>query len=127
MLVVVSNELDNYLPLRPQVDGSRDGREFLYRNREVNHKRLYRNYFSQRLIYGPIKFHMRYRMRRDLFVCIVDVVTKFASWFVQKLDALGRLVLSILQKWTIAINMLTYGLPVVIRTNIVDWANPLFL
>ena len=32
--------------------------------------------------YGLVKFRKRYRMRRDLFVCIVDVVTKFDPWFV---------------------------------------------
>ena len=41
MFVVVLDELENELFLKPNVDGSRAGREFLYCNREVNHKRLY--------------------------------------------------------------------------------------
>ena len=49
-------------------------------------------------------------MRRNLFVCIVDAVTKFDPWFEQRCDALGHLGLSTLQKCTISICMLAYGL-----------------
>ena len=51
-------------------------------------------------------------MRRNLFVHIVDALTKFDSWFMQRRDALGRLGLSIVQKFTAAICMLAFGLPV---------------
>ena len=40
----------------------------------------------------------------------MDFVTKYDSCFVQKHDALERLELSILQKCTVTINMLVYGL-----------------
>ena len=60
MLVVVSNEFES----EPQIGGSRIGRQFSYCNKEVNHERLYKDYFLQRSTCGSIKFWKRYRMRR---------------------------------------------------------------
>jgi hypothetical protein len=42
---------------------------------------------------------------------IVERVSAFDSWFVQRFDAVGRLGLSALQKCTAALRMLAYGVP----------------
>jgi len=51
-------------------------------------------------------------MRRELFLRIVNSVTAFDSYFVQKCDGLGRLGLSPPQKCTSGIRMLAYGVAV---------------
>ena len=94
----------------PTAGGSKVGQEVLYHDREVNHERLYRDCFFDTPTYGLVKFRRRYRMKRDLFVRIVDAVAKFDPWFVQKCDAVGRLGLSTLQKCIVVICMLAYNL-----------------
>ena len=44
-------------------------------------------------------------------MCLVDGVSCFDPWFLQAPDATGRLGLSTLQKSTVAIRMLAYGVP----------------
>ena len=73
------------------------------------HEHLVRDYFSPTLVFDNVKFRRRFRMRRELFLRIVDSVVAFDSYFVQKRDGLGRLGLSSLQKCTAAIRMLAYG------------------
>ena len=51
-------------------------------------------------------------MRCELFLYLVDAICYFDLWFIQKCDALGRLGLSFLQKYTVALYMLAYGVPV---------------
>ncbi|KAF5451689.1 hypothetical protein F2P56_026775 [Juglans regia] len=48
-------------------------------------------------------------MSRDLFLRIHSAVEAYDNYFVQKRDASGRLGLSSLQKMTVAIRMLAYG------------------
>ena len=47
---------------------------------------------------------------RDFFLYLVDVVTTFNPWFRQASNGLGRLGLSNLQKYTVALHMLVYGI-----------------
>ena len=49
-------------------------------------------------------------MKRQLFCLIMDFLSKYDPWFVQKRDVLGRLRLSILEKCTASISKLVYGL-----------------
>jgi hypothetical protein len=98
-------------PERPKIGGSRPGRRYVYREREVCDERLYRDYFAQDATFDALKFHRRFRMRRELFLHIVQKVCAFDPWFVQKCNGLGRLGLSSLQKCTAAIRMLAYGIP----------------
>ena len=48
-------------------------------------------------------------MRRDLFVRIMDGVSSYDPWFLQKRDALERLGVSTLEKCVAAMQMLAYG------------------
>jgi hypothetical protein len=98
-------------PKRPKFGGSRPSRRYVYQEREACHERLYQDYFAKDPTYDALKFCRCFRMRRQLFFYIVEQVCTFDPWFIQKRDALGRLGLFSLQKCTIAIRMLAYGIP----------------
>ncbi|XP_059623118.1 uncharacterized protein LOC132266280 [Cornus florida] len=49
-------------------------------------------------------------MWRELFVRILNGVTTYAEWFIQKLDALGRMGFTPISKMTAAIRILTHGI-----------------
>ena len=103
-----SSDSDEGMRSRPR-RGSRMGRAFVHRDRELWHEHLVRDYFAPTPVFDHVKFRRRFRMRRELFMRIADSVTAFDSYFVQKRDGLGRLGLSSLQKCTAAIRMLAYG------------------
>jgi hypothetical protein len=115
--------------------GSVHGHQTLRRNREEGHARLYQDYFADYPTYGPSYFRRRYginystlvvilscnnliwvrliylyrfRMRRTLFIRVLNDVEQHDEYFVQKRNATGKLGLSSLQKVTAAFRMLTY-------------------
>ncbi|GKE09640.1 putative nuclease HARBI1 [Tanacetum coccineum] len=61
------------------------------------------------LIFGTIFGQRRFRMRKHLFIRIVDSVTANDRYFQQRRDATGRQSLSSLQKCTGAMRVLAYG------------------
>lgn len=90
--------------------GSRPGRApNLYRERELGHQQIVRDYFSEQPTYDDSCFRKRYRMRRSLFLRVLDKVCAHDRYFLQKRDATGALGLSSLQKLTAALRMLTCG------------------
>ena len=86
-----SSEFDE--EMRPK-RGSCMGRAFVHRVRELWHEHLVRDYFSSTPVFDNVKFRRRFRMRRELFLRIVESMAAFDSYFVQKRDGLGRLGLS---------------------------------
>ncbi|XP_020245144.1 uncharacterized protein LOC109823270 [Asparagus officinalis] len=96
---------------RPKRIGSVPGHLVINRGREEGNSRLYNDYFSDNPTYGANLFRRRFRMQRSLFLRIVDVVREHDNYFVQKVDGVGRLGLSILQKVTATFRMLAYGAP----------------
>ena len=74
-------------PRRP-----RRHREFIRRDRVGAHDRLYDDYFADNCAYPPSFFRRRYRMRRSLFLRIVDRLGEYSLYFNQRVDALNRLV-----------------------------------
>ncbi|XP_020992129.1 uncharacterized protein LOC107475101 [Arachis duranensis] len=60
-------------------------------------------------VYNADIFRQRFRMRRDVFLRIVDALSNVYPYFQQRVDATGRRGLSPLQKCTTAIRMLAYG------------------
>ena len=88
-----SSESDEEMRQRRR-GGSCMGRAFVHRDRELWHEHLVRDYFSSTHVFDNVKFRRRFRMRRELFLRIVDSVATFDSYFVQKRDSLGRLGLS---------------------------------
>ena len=109
MLSVVEDEVEREPLHRSKCGGSKSKREYVFRDREHHHDLLYRDYFSERPTFGAVKFRRRFRMRRDLFVRIMDGVSSYDPWFLRKWDALGQLGVSTLQNCFAAIRMLAYG------------------
>ena len=90
--------------------GSRPGRvRNIDRQRQQGHDRIFADYFSDSPVFGPDVFRRRFRMQRSLFLRVMARVCARDDWFVQKLDACGSLGLSSIQKCTVALHMLAYG------------------
>ncbi|XP_035546169.1 uncharacterized protein LOC118348486 [Juglans regia] len=91
-------------------------RMFIRHNPLEGHERLWNDYFAEPSIYSPNVFRRRFRMHRNLFLCIHSAVEAHDDYFVQKRDASGRLGLSSLEKITAAIRMLAYR----VTTDLMD-------
>jgi hypothetical protein len=89
--------------------GSSRNRRYTNRNREGAHAQLMADYFSENPLYSDSMFRRRFRMRRPVFLRIVNELGAWSSYFTQRVDCTGRLGLSPLQKCTTAIRMLAYG------------------
>ena len=79
------------------------------RNHLVGHERFFLDYFAPTPIYPPALFHRRFRMKRSLFLRIQSKVEAHDSYFFQKRTSANKLGLSSLQKITILLRMLAYG------------------
>jgi hypothetical protein len=65
------------------VHGSRPGKSpNIDRHRHEMHARMMSDYFADEPTYGPILFRRRYRMRRSLFLTILDRVCARDDYFV---------------------------------------------
>ncbi|KAG1463552.1 hypothetical protein G6F56_005257 [Rhizopus delemar] len=73
---------------RPHV-GSVAGRRVIDRDREHEHQRLFRDYYFKTPVFDDIIFRRRFRMRRPLFLRIMEDVKNNDSYFVQKRNAAG--------------------------------------
>jgi hypothetical protein len=74
------------------------------------HNGLFLDYFAESPLYPPKMFRMRFRKRLPLFRRILFAVEVHELYFVQKRDNAGILGLSLLQKITATLWMLTYGI-----------------
>nr|XP_025661156.1 uncharacterized protein LOC112756751 [Arachis hypogaea] len=84
-------------------------RRWINRDREAGHDRLFQDYFADEPVYNADIFRRRFRMRRHVFLRIVDALSNVYLYFQQRVDATGRRGLSPLKKCTAAIRMLAYG------------------
>lgn len=84
-------------------------RKFIERDREAANDRLIEDYFSDQPLYEDIQFRRRFRMRKHVFLRIVNTLSEHDTFFQQCPNASGRLGASALQKCTAAIRMLAYG------------------
>ncbi|QHO02203.1 Putative nuclease [Arachis hypogaea] len=91
-------------------------RRWINRDREAGHDRLFQDYFADDPVYHADIFRRRFRMRRHVFLRIVDALSNVYPYFQQRVDATGRRGLSPLQKCTAAIRMLAYG----VAADVVD-------
>ncbi|XP_062119331.1 uncharacterized protein LOC133833089 [Humulus lupulus] len=76
------------------------------------HQHLFDDYFSDELVYTEYQFRRKFRMRRHVFLRIVQALENHSEYFHMRFDAIGRRGLSPLQKCTAAMRMLAYGKPV---------------
>jgi hypothetical protein len=91
--------------------GSVIGRRTRRRDRWAGDARLFDDYFAVNPVYDDVIFRRRFRMRRSLFLRIVEDVKNYDDYFMQKRDAANVLGLSSLQKVTAALRQLAYGCP----------------
>jgi len=91
--------------------GSIHVRRLVPRERVDAEARIIRQYFAANPIYTPEKFRERFRMKRHVFIRILNAVQSVDSYFQQREDCTGLLGLSALQKVVAAMRILAYGLP----------------
>ncbi len=84
-------------------------RRYIELDRLQGHERLFLDYFAESPVCTPNLFQRRFRMRRSLFLCIQSAVEGHDDYFIQKRDNAQRLGFSSLQKITVALRMLAYG------------------
>lgn len=83
------------------------------RGRAEGQKTLIQDYFDpspETRTFFDDQFRRRFRMRRELFLRIVEGVRNHDSYFVQKPDATGKLGFHEYQKCTAAMRVLAYGM-----------------
>ncbi|XP_062098508.1 uncharacterized protein LOC133804360 [Humulus lupulus] len=92
---------------------TRQGRKRAHidRGHVEGHQRLFDDYFSDEPVYTEYQFRRRFRMRRHVFLRIVQALENHSEYFHTRFDAVGRRGLSPLQKCTAAMRMLAYGAP----------------
>jgi hypothetical protein len=73
--------------------------------------RIICHYFAANPVYTPEQFRRRFRMKRHVFIRILNAVQSVDRYFQQREDCTGLLGLSALQKVVAAIRILAYGLP----------------
>jgi hypothetical protein len=97
---------------RPARGGSAPGRrKSKPRQRMEGYCMLYADYFADDPVHGDVTFCRRFRMNRKLFLKIVEKLREFDDYFKLKRDCVGTLGFSTLQKCTVALRMLAYGMP----------------
>lgn len=90
--------------------GSVVGHETKFRNRTEGNKGLMKDYFDPDPVYDDKDFRRRFRMKRSLFLKIVEKVQETDTFLVKKKNAAGKLGFSPIQKVTAAIRQLAYGM-----------------
>lgn len=86
-------------------------RRYIDRDHAAANADVLANYFSENPLYNDKQFRRRYRMRRHLFLRIVDTLSDWSPYFCQRDDAFGKEGFSPLHKCTVALRMLAYGTP----------------
>ncbi|XP_020267155.1 uncharacterized protein LOC109842705 [Asparagus officinalis] len=84
-------------------------RKSIHRDHHAAHERLMADYFAESCTYTDAQFRRRYRMKRPLFLRIVDSISNYDDYFTQRRNNAGKLGLTPIQKCTAAIRMLAYG------------------
>ena len=78
--------------------GSKVGRLCIPRNRHIGNELLMQDYFARYPTYPAHLFRRRYRMRRSLFVKIVEACESNSRFFTRRRNAAGLLGFSAYQK-----------------------------
>ena len=117
-IVLDVQEFENRAKLMDQRRGSQMGRITIYRNRALGHEHLMRDYFAKVPTYPPRLFRRRYRMRRSLFVKIVNDCEAASQYFKRRRSAAGVMGFSAYQKISAAMRVLAYGIPADYTANI---------
>ncbi|XP_028098907.1 uncharacterized protein LOC114298518 [Camellia sinensis] len=95
-----------------KIGGSIVGHKYIRRDRKQGHDRLFADYFAANPVYSATIFRRRFRMRRPLYLRILNAIEAHNSYFIQKQDAAHVVGLSALQKMTSTMRILSYGVAV---------------
>jgi len=87
----------------------RGSRRYIDRDLQAAHNQLWNDYFAEVPLYSDAMFCRRFRMRRHVFLRIVDALGSWSSYFTLRKDCTEKQGLSPLQKCTAAIRKLAYG------------------
>ncbi|XP_062100586.1 uncharacterized protein LOC133806511 [Humulus lupulus] len=92
---------------------TRQGRKRAHIDRDhvEGHQRLFDDYFFDEPVYTEYQFRRRFRMRRHVFLRIVQALENHSEYFHMRFDVVDRRGLSPLQKCTASMRMLAYGAP----------------
>lgn len=94
-----------------QNEAAAQSRRHIERNREAGHFRLMADYFDDNPVYTDKQFRRRYRMRKHVFLRILQTLSEWSPYFCQRFDAFGKPGHSPHQKCTAAMRLLAYGCP----------------
>ena len=108
MALAVKEHEDEY---RNRRRGSAVGRLCIPRNRHLGNKMLMQDYFLENPTYPAHLFRRRYRMRRSLFVKIVEACEANCRYFTQRRNAAGLKGFSAYQKISATMRVIAYGVP----------------
>ena len=72
---------------------------------------MYEDYFAEDSTYTDEQFRRQFRMSRRLFLRVLEGIQRYHDYFEQKTDAAQRPGFSPIQKVSVAIRQLAYGLP----------------
>ena len=89
--------------------GSIPGRKVIKRDYLQGQERLFHDYFVENPVFPHHLFRRRFRMSRPLFFLLQSALEAHDPYFIQKRNAVGKRDLSSLQKMTVALRMLAYG------------------
>ena len=89
------------------------GRLCIPRNQALGSVLLMKDYFAEVPTYSSHLFCRRYRMRRPLFVRIVEACKQNCLFFVQRRNAAGLLGFTSYQKISVAMRVIAYGVPAI--------------
>jgi hypothetical protein len=95
MVAELKNDIEALEEGRRRISGPR---RYVARPREEANQRLMEDYFTQNPIYNSTIFRRRFRMRRPLFLRIVDALSEWNPFFTLRFDATNRPGLSPIQK-----------------------------
>jgi len=79
------------------------------RDREAAHNRLYQDYYAEDSVYNEHHFQRRFRMRKYLFLCIVEALGNHSEYFQVRYDVAGKRGFLPLTKCAAVMRMLAYG------------------
>ena len=110
-ILLALEELEDRAKLLSRRRGSVMVRNHIHRNCLLGHFKLWDDYFAEVPTYPPHLFCRRYRMRRSLFMKIVQDCEANSNYFKQRRNAAGEMGFSAYQKISAAMRVIAYGIP----------------
>ncbi|XP_028100142.1 uncharacterized protein LOC114299564 [Camellia sinensis] len=90
---------------------SASGRRYINREKVKGDEQIYKDYFIDNHVYPVEYFKKHFRMRQSLFLSILYDIQQVNEYFIQTHDVTGAPGLSGVQKMTVVLRILQYGVP----------------